>query len=74
MFTNKRKTSTDDTDTRVHQFSFDFIITENISVKEIEDRIVNQLCKVGIDGVAVVGNPGLTDASWSQSEYGLQGG
>lgn len=55
----------------VHQFSFDFLVTENISMKEIEKRIINQLCKEGIDGVAVVGNPGLTDASWSKSEYGL---
>ena len=59
------------TDSRVHQFSFDFIVTENISMKEIESRIINQLCMVGIDGVVVVGNPGLTDASWSKSEYGL---
>lgn len=59
------------TDSRVHQFSFDFIVTENISMKEIESRIINQLCAVGIDGVTVVGNPGLTDASWSKSEYGL---
>ena len=59
------------TDSRVHQFSFDFIVTENISMKEIESRIINQLRMVGIDGVIVVGNPGLTDASWSQSEYGL---
>ena len=58
-------------DNRVHQFGFDFIITENISIEEIEQRIINQLTMVGIDGVEVVGNPGLTDASWSKSEYGL---
>ncbi len=56
---------------RIHQFSFDFIVTENISMKEIEDRIINHLCMVGIDGIEVVGNPGLTDASWSKSEYGM---
>ena len=58
-------------ESRVHQFSFDFIVTENISIKEIEQRIINQLCMVGIDGVEVVGNPGLTDTSWTKSEYGL---
>ena len=68
---NNQTTSTNGTDSRVHQFGFDFIVTENISIKEIEQRIINQLCMVGIDGIEVVGNPGLTDASWSKSEYGL---
>lgn len=58
-------------DSRVHQFGFDFIVTDNISIEEIEKRIIKQLCEGGIDGVKVVGNPGLTDASWSKSEYGL---
>ena len=71
MNNQKNSNSTNGTDSRVHQFSFDFIVTENISIKEIEKRIINQLCNEGIDGVAVVGNPGLTDASWSKSEYGL---
>jgi hypothetical protein len=58
-------------DSRVHQFGFDFIVTENISIKEIESRIINQLCMAGIEGIEVVGNPGLTGASWSKPEYGL---
>lgn len=68
---NNQTTSTNGTDSRVHQFGFDFIVTENISIAEIEERIINQLCMVGIEGIEVVGNPGLTDASWSKSEYGL---
>ena len=59
------------TDARVHQFGFDFIVTDNISIEEIEKRIINRLYNGGIEGIKVVGNPGLTDASWSKSEYGL---
>lgn len=57
-------------DDRVHQYSFDFLVTENISMREIEARITAQLEDVGIDGVEFV-NGGLTDASWSKKEYGL---
>ena len=56
-------------DGRVHQYSFDFIITGNASLKDIEKRITKELGLV--DGISVVGNPGLQDASWTPGEYGL---
>lgn len=58
-------------DDRVHSFSFDFTIQPRagLSVGEAEQRIINEIEL--IEGITVVGNPGLGDTSWTKEEYGL---
>ena len=56
-------------DNRVHSYSFDFVITKDDSVNDIEDRILNEITL--IDGIEVVGNPGINNTSWTKEEYGI---
>lgn len=54
------------TDGRVHQFVFDFVITGNDTLSDVEDRIRNEIDL--IDGIAKVSN-GDSETSWSEAEY-----
>lgn len=61
-----------ESENRVHQFSFDFLVDGAepswAELQEIEKEVRKAV--EGIKGISVVG-AGLTDASWSQKEYGL---
>ena len=54
---------------RVYSYSFDYIITKGDTVDDVEDRILNEIQL--IDGIEVVGNPGINNTSWSKEEYGI---
>lgn len=54
------------TDGRVHQFVFDFVITGNDTLSDVEDRIRNEIDL--IDGIAKVSN-GDSETSWPEAEY-----
>lgn len=54
---------------RVYSYSFDYIITKGDTVNDVENRILNEIQL--IDGIEVVGNPGINNTSWSKEEYGI---
>lgn len=54
---------------RVYSYGFDYIITKGDSVDDVENRILNEIQL--IDGIEVVGNPGINNTSWSKEEYGI---
>jgi len=56
-------------DDKVYSYSFDYIITGNDTVNDVEDRILRELEL--IDGIELVGNPGINNTSWTKEEYGI---
>ena len=54
---------------RIYQFQFDYIITNDDSVEDADDRILHKL--ESIDGITLEGNPGINNDYWTVEDYGL---